>query len=482
VVMKKSPFPKGESVFAAVTDRKDTDEEIAHMFKGDSIRRWVAMHTRDPGYVELREQPRLKLYVTDAAGSPLNRIYVEQARAVDYSPTISSTNAVPDAHIPKQALTGKNGRFTIDQRNVFISAEGTARLLLADRSGAEMVPTHVMLYPASKIVVSVVDRDGKPVEGATVSTAEDGWPHSNINEYYLPKTNALGVAEFDKLAPGYHGYNVRKDESGPEFVAIDVAPGKTYERKVVIGPPKDGTVEALVYKWQTSYDPGELTKDDLADVARTTRRDLAKFIAKELDELPGRYAWENRDTALLAKAAQVFELKSTVPAIQRLLERYTVTTRHVVRDQATAALTRALADLAGDETVGFLAALAINPDAVYEVRKEALITLGYIGTETSVAAFVKLRDAAFGKPGAPKRRDSYTHAEKMAETVEMVFRIIPDYVPPKHTTDLGGLVPKDAWVSEDYTTGHIVFGHWRVHMKRFGSEWLIVWLEGLPVP
>jgi hypothetical protein len=481
--MKKGPFPKGESAFAAVTDREDTDEEIAQMFKGDSVRRWVATHTRNADYVEPREDPRLKLHVTDAAGSPLHRIYVEQARAVDYDPTISLTNAVPDAHTPKQALTGKNGMFTIDQRNVFISAEGTARrLLLADQSRADPAPTHVMLYPASKIVVSVVDRDGKPVEGATVSTAEDGWPHSNINEYYLPKTNALGVAEFDKLAPGYHGYNVRKDEGRPEFVPINVAPGKTYERKVVIGPPKDGTVEALVYKWQTSYDPRELTKDDLEDVARTTRRDLAKFIAKELDELPGRYAWENRNTALLARAAQVFELKSTVPAIQRLLDRYTITTGHVVRDEAAAALTRALADLASDETVGFLAALAANTDAVYEVRKEALITLGYIGTETSVAAFVKLRDAAFSKSGAPERRDSYTHAEKMAETVEMIFTVMPDYVPPKHATDFSELVPTDAWVSEDYSSGHIVFGHWRVHMKRFGSEWLIAWLEGLPVP
>ncbi len=150
----------------------------------------------------------------------------------------------------------------------------------------------------------------------------------------------------------------------------------------------------------------------------------------------------------------------------------------------TGELTSTLAALAGDDAVGFLAEAAANPDLPYATRRDVLIALGEVGSEESVAVFARLRDAAFDKPGAPQRRESYTHEERTSEAVTMVLVVIPDYVPPAIEEDpMRRKSPKLARVSEDYSTGTICFGDQlsivQLKMRRFGDEWLVVGIGGV---
>ena len=115
-----------------------------------------------------------------------------------------------------------------------------------------------------------------------------------------------------------------------------------------------------------------------------------------------------------------------------------------------------MAQLQGRRAVRYLTRVATNPDWPPVWRHGAVGVLCELGTEEGDTAFLKLRDAAFDKPGAPERKTSYTHAEKMAETIDMVARVIP-YDDP-NAQKPPPVNPASAWVDEAFATGTIRHG------------------------
>jgi len=502
VVMKEGPFPEETNVFTAVTGYEDSDEGISQLLRGENLRKRTGSWERLAKKGEEERQQQYEIYVTDAEGNLLNRIWVEEATTYN-QPLLTRETAVVDQRSEREILSSDDGQYMLRElpwrmpwkRSVWISAEGTARaLFLASEYDPEQAPVHITLRPASKITIRVVDFDGDPVPGLAVGAAARSSRHISSNFYYLPKTDVYGTVVFDKLSPGLYDYRIhyvgktlRESSEGmpmpPRFVAFRVESGTRYERTVQFGPPRRGTAEAVLYTWEQEFKKREW-REKIGTAPRklreSVRRDLAGLITGRMDELVGRYHFEDEEAAMLAVAAERYGLKEAIPAIQGVLSRWYISPVQMIQaDNHSQMAVLAIVELAGDNAVDFFVSTATDRVYPYWIRSLSLVALGQIGTEKSVDAFVRLRDAAYGTRGAPGRKQQYTHEEKMAETLEMVFNVIA--WEPESEDDTVPMVtaPEKAAVSEDGTTGIIGCsfnrqGATRIHMKRFGDEWLIV--------
>ena len=138
----------------------------------------------------------------------------------------------------------------------------------------------------------------------------------------------------------------------------------------------------------------------------------------------------------------------------------------------------ALVRLGGERMTGYFESVAGDAEASRDARVQSLIALGRIGTDKAVAAFKRLRDAAYGKNGAPERRATYTHGERMAEAASMILHDIPGGT----GTSPVPLTADNATVSADYNEGNMIYTHYNLHFRRFGDEWLLVKMESMPMP
>jgi hypothetical protein len=138
----------------------------------------------------------------------------------------------------------------------------------------------------------------------------------------------------------------------------------------------------------------------------------------------------------------------------------------------------------GKKSVGFYLKIIKDSQKPSLERQQALAALGQIGSARSIAAWKKLRDTAYAKPGAPQKKETYTHAERMAEAAMMVLCVIPDA--PEESNYGVTLQPnqESAKVDEDYATATMCFsgrartltdasGSMNVTFRRFGDEWLV---------
>jgi len=467
--------------------KKSFLSRLADAREGDEIRAAIEK-------IDAPQLAQYRLHVTDANGKPVNRIFVQGAVAYGREGPVTRETASVDTGTPGQALDGDDGRFILREwvwhPTLWISARGTGRELFSAENLTSEEPVHITLHPASKITIRVQDYGGDLMSGVAVGPAEVSERHRPSNFYALPKTDLNGEVVFDRLPPGSYGYRLHMTgklennrmqfpDVSPRLVAFDVEPGKVYEKTIQFGVPPEGSAARLLYDWEKEYRKSVRERDlKPRKIRESVGRELTELVTARLEELPGRYWFETREAARLAAAAEGYGLSETVPALQDMLARWISASEYVNYDRQLRAVVDAVVALAGEDAVPFFAAAATDARFLHEVRRESVIGLGQIGTEKSVAAFVKLRDAAFGKPGTPKRKESYTHAEKMAETVEMVFNVIPrlpsDETPPRLAT----VSPEDAWVSEDFTEGHIGCrmpggGYTQIMMRCFGNEWLI---------
>jgi hypothetical protein len=507
VVMKKGPFPEGESVFAAVTGHADTEEGIAAMWHGDHIKGRVAMYEAEARNEDLRyagfpgKAPgggAFPVNVTDEKGNPLDAIYVQPAMPISYNcPIELRANIKPSGQ--RQLLRGQDGRFDLELDNVFISADGRECVVFrAPKEGQAQQPTGIVLHRAARVTVRAVDPKGNPVSGLAVGEAELAIPMAWENYAGLPVTDAKGTATFDQLGPGLYCYSVHRPSTSEEIqsqrsmpapdafcpvATFQVEPGKTYEKTVAFGPFEKGSPEALLEEWLETLYAGSGQENQLpAKPGKSVANEIAKLITGTLNELPGQYEWEMRPAAAYGVVAEKLGLTSTVPAIEELLRRWSKDMGHgYVADSGPTALVTALAALAGDGAVNFLADMAGDAGRSYTLRRDSLIALGKIGANKSVKAFVRLRNAAYKKEGVPGPKESYTHAERMAEAAEMVFVYIPGEGPFGDREKGFRADPNWAWVSEDFSTGTIDvqqgYVTYHLSLRRFGEEWLVVGIE-----
>ncbi|MCC6699533.1 MAG: hypothetical protein IT365_28160, partial [Candidatus Hydrogenedentes bacterium] len=214
------------------------------------------------------------------------------------------------------------------------------------------------------------------------------------------------------------------------------------------------------------------------------QRDLRKAVRHSLEALPNAIGWRGwmaSELQLITALAAHLHDNDALPILKKKLHDLQPDSEQDTfywgSPQTAGALAEAIVALEGEKAVDYFAELAGDVSCDRGSRIAALIALGQIGTEKSAAAFKRLRDAAYDRPNAPPRKETYTHAERMAETAHMIFWVL--------TTDLSSPLARPfepkaftgATVSENYGEGTLnttMFGGWTdLHFRRVGEEWLL---------
>lgn len=488
VTLKKGPFPEGVSVFEAVTGEKDTPEGVAALARGgrlkgreDEFRALAAWQPPPPPTVH-------DVTIVDPSGKPYENVYAkvlrlrssgdfwtaEQLRWISYAPDADPT-----------ALEGENGTFRVTGHIVQFWAEGTAKSLFVADAGDKSAPSTIVLYPASKLRIRAVSHDGAFVHGFEAQDATNIFP---LGEAYTPGSEIVSHFEegwyvIDRVPPGVYDFRVGLEDTVGRIITASVTPGKTYDFEVSLEGPDEQRLRDIVAKTVELRRSPDKLEPYVAGVSTKDRKALARYVTDRLDEMPGRYNWENQRVRACALAAQALNLEETAPAFERAIRRFDAKGNARPRLYELMACIHVLAEVKGDKAIGFFKKLATDEDVHVDARRAGALGLGMLGTEKGRKAFIDLRNAAFGNPNAPERRETYTHAEKIAETVWMVFHGIPD----EPATDKGwpvslSQVIGQARVDTESQTGTTRYQHFPISLERFGTEWIIVDIDATPPP
>jgi hypothetical protein len=218
VVMKKGPYEPFESIFEAVTGRPVT--EAGTMFRGDRILEetyeyWNLANGRS-GRVD---NPSNRIIVKNLDGSPVTRIFARTR--IENRPTVLST--VEESGFPLERMENHEGHFTLSDDRNFVWSEGTGMVFVSFHNrewGAE--PRVLVLQPASRLTVRIVDAQGDAVRGVTVglNSTNPAWPRYIDSSPPYPRTTITGTIEYAHLPPGE--YEVWAYHPGYDRTSIDV--------------------------------------------------------------------------------------------------------------------------------------------------------------------------------------------------------------------------------------------------------------------
>lgn len=293
------------------------------------------------------------------------------------------------------------------------------------------------------------------------------------------------MATLDRLVPGEYALEVRLGNAQPHYVYPSLTAGQHVTMEARFGEPPEGSGAALLDAWQRQRflfepqspepvvpyrEPGDRNLEArnalLADITRRQRRELAEELVYRI----GMLAPDGRGASrlvLYAGVARHLALDDALDAVRDYLGRVRGVTTLGTLDQVA----QSLVDARGDELTPFFRRMAEDEKASPVTRIIALVGLGKIGSERSVAAFQALRDARRALPGAPQAQTNYTHGERIAETFAIVFL---EEAPKEWDMSRG------VQVSEDYQRGMLNNvdavsgqGFATYHFRRFGDEWLL---------
>lgn len=495
VTLRKGPLPQGQPIFAEVTGRPATEEEAGKMPFSEDVRRreddYRRMAAADTGLsTGTTPAPSERLIeVRGIDGKPARQIYVQKAWAYDISNSVRVTpeTAMPCETEPSQMIENPQGSYAVSP-GMLIWASGSGKVFI-DPETPNSSP--INLQPAGEIRIRVVDENGTPVAGVAAAHPAYCYAYQSSNFFNVPKTDATGVLTFRDLAPTTYAYRLLipqpvKDNTMqppieyPFTVLAAVSPGKTCEKTVVFASAESNTPEGLFIRYFQQSKDGRTAAAIPAIPDKRTRNGMATLIADYLDTLPGELSWEPSETVFVAHAIKAFELKPALPALQSLLSRWKLSqgTFESPGDDGEQAMFETLIALEGDRAVKFFTQTVADKRYSYIVRRDAVVALGRIGSEKSVAAYCKLRDAAYKLPGAPQPKTDPTHDEKMAEAIVMTFALLP-----------GGEIAASeiqirmdsATISEDYRSGTMTLdgprGRIQIDLSRFGTEWLVTRIQ-----
>ncbi len=497
VVMKKGLDAENESVQTAATDRPGTSEAVDGT--GGFIQRTLAEYERLAGLLgggqgakevnpsssppQQSVRNEVEIAVTDHQGRPVTEIMhrAAQVGSATYQSILTLENAAEAPNAPKFSQNDPGGRYRVPNLSL-VWARGTAPQLVAVQSGEQHTPPlSIVLVPASSVTVRVEDQYGKPRKGIAVGRLDNVSQCLVGNDLNLPKTNADGRVRFDNLNPGYHVFVAVK--SGlmtgfyEEITAVNSNWGGDVEAKIVLISPTPGSPTAMLMNLPRNRVSQELVDQKIAALDKAARREYERFVVEQLWSTPVVLASVNsRRVTLLARMATALNSRRAVEPLQAVFPKIKETV--YLTDQSAEAVMEALVRLRGERMVGYFETVAGDAKVSADVRVQALIALGRIGTDKSVAAFKRLRDAVYLKYGAPELRPTYTQAERMAEAAAMILHYIPGGLGPA-PTELSG---RHASFSPDNSEGSMRYQYKMLHFRRFGDEWLLLRMEQLAMP
>jgi protocatechuate 3,4-dioxygenase beta subunit len=495
IVLEPGPFADDASVWTEVTGQPDTEEAIAAFIQGEGIKRKEEEYRRVAQADELEHpaapsQPRptapekLELIVTDAQGDPVTRLVVHGATVMGGQPfhSLSRPIAAPATHAAAQVMSDPQGHYIVPNGSL-VEAPGTARYLVRVGPGEDYTaPIRLKLERPASVTVHVTDHAGTPVEGVALGAAESIWHYLSSNYHGLPKTDAKGRVTLEDLPPGDYALAVvpvRQPVGGvmarsePQAVFAHVEPGEEVTVAVTVGAPKAGSPEAIFQEWmETRRKQRDRAQPPTLDA--WSRRAFESWIIGRIEDTRVVIQLNRDEVDALATAASEFNISSAVEPLKALATRITIDPQAVSwYGGFPNSVITAIAELDGNDAVPFMESLAGDATADAQLRSYAVVALGAIGAEDAVAAYKRLRDAAYGQPGAPEPQESYTHGERMAEAAMMTLYIIPG-IAHRREVNVESARIDDTYSTGEITAGDAMSGATTLKMRRFGDEWLIV--------
>ena len=129
-----------------------------------------------------------------------------------------------------------------------------------------------------------------------------------------------------------------------------------------------------------------------------------------------------------------------------------------------------MADLRGEESIPLFQEMVEDSDASRDKRMLGLMMLVRVGTDESLDIVRGIFEEARKMRNAPEPQEKYTYAEKMRESIWLMFTWLG------YGDDLPRISLNTARVSEDYEHGTIIHSWWHYEFKVFGlreidGEW-----------
>lgn len=498
VKLEPGPFARGESVWAAVTGTPPTEVSVKAHPLGEYVRTRETMYYLQARQPKTNERPpsspprRRRIRVVDEAGKPITRVFIEPRYSIPSSEV--ERYKVP-VSAPQPAQSSEDGIYEMPPSDgVMVSAPGRERVYVAAwRNPDPDAVFNIVLGETSSVELKITDAQKRPLSRARVYTGCYAWDNPvNAGVYHIANADDQGVVRLERIAPGFHGLAVGEMGDTLELLLIDLKPRENRTVHLTLeGRRNQHNPQGLLQRWREANRPRrsdeQPDKELAAEVAALSSGDargLRKAVRANLAVLPAEMGWGGwltNELQLLTALAMELKDKESLSNLKGLLERLRSGERSGVyrgRPTAALALVEAVISLEGDEAVDFLAEVAGNPEGDRASRMAALLGLGQIATEKSAAAFQRLRDAAYALPGAPPRKEAYTHAERMAEAAHFVLWVMTAEDSKTSPRLFDPAEYSGATVSEDYSEGRlhtVSLGGWTELMfRRVGDEWLLM--------
>lgn len=500
ITLKPGPFSVGESVWSTVTGKPATEEAVEATPFASYIRKNEARYYNDaklPRAPDTPRQPSPPFYTprvrfVDAHGKPVTQISVQMVSYYPIPPAsryVQQVRGVPEA----KSMASDDGVYSLAYNGVSMPgycwvawADGMGRVSEGlEQSRDPNAIVDVTLRPACTIEFHVRDADGKPAAHIPVCTINEQPEYDNTKFATVGTTDESGTLRFEQVAPGAHAFMVGAFDVDRRLVAFRLADGenKVVEVNLSVDP---SSFDILLQAWRSEKDRrGPISvaaKEAIAAMDRARRDALAAYVREEFDvlaDLPRDMRGREPELQFLAALINELKDKQAIPILQRAIR---ADVRGLYADRgpeytAVGAMTRAVADMLGDDAVDFFTEIAENEKSSPGARLGAIGAFGQIATPKSAAAFKRIRDAWRAKPGMPQAKESYTHAERMIEAVYFYrtgFTWDFSYSVPPSLESLGRF---EASVSNDYKTGavHLSYGYGGAafSLVRVGDEWLV---------
>jgi hypothetical protein len=491
VVLKRGPFPEGESVFTAVTGYSE-ERGVGfpgRSFKGEA-RQWASTAS-----IQQNVLRTFRLHALLPDGQPAKTLFTAKATSLNQgrpSPEITAATMLLQDSAAIERLSGSDGWFTWPKTRpswntgvIWVWAKGTARHLFSyDQNTPDGETFEIALARPASLTIRVATYERKPAQGFLIMPAGT-YAYSHDELYGAPTTDVDGVFRRDNLPPGQYDYWVYRPRSedqsvqqklSPQFISFDLTAGSDSEAKVVHGIPRPGSAEELLSQFSRKRRNTQSEKEEAPAIDPGAHNRLAALVSKKLKALPGRYTWEVRESQRLISAARHFKLDGAVPALRLYFKQWPgKSIGHSVLYEPYE-LADTIAELAGNDATQFFANAAVS-DLAWNQRTAAIMALGAIGTAESVAEFARLRDAAYGTAGAPARLESPSDAETIAQSIEMTFNVLP-LAESEREGERVMTHPNSIRIIDDGTARVMVNlpsgGGTVIHVKRLHGEWVAV--------
>lgn len=501
VTLKPGPFAVGESVWSAVTGKPATEEAVnalpfAAYVRKNEARYYHEAKPRPAPPVDATPPRQLiapRLRFVDAAGKPVERVMVQPLQSMA-APLVAAYKNVPGYQ--PAPTTSEDGIYRLTDpmapNGSIVWSEESGRVLvhMLEWTTDPNAVVDVELRPAAIVELRVRTADGLPATETPVCLPDLAWDRGdNTKPYLIGTTDAEGILRIERVAPGVHAFAVGAFGSTCRLVAFRVKDGETKLAEISLVTDSSDS-EWLLQEMRIASEARANDADPI--VQRVSRLDekqrgaLASFARNQLDlfvDVPRTVRAREKERHFLTRLLRALHDRESTPIFQRAIRADARSTYKEgwPEQSSLVAMARAIAEFDGDTAVPFFTEVALNESLSERARIGALSALGHIASPTSAAAYKAVRDALRAKPGAPPEKESYTHAERMAESVYF-YRVALtwnyDNSPAPSMFSMGHV---DAKVSEDFREGTVYVGsqHGGATYKlvRVDDEWLVTQLE-----